>query len=273
MKDGKPWRQRRAEQLAARGKRVVAPKNKPAPRVAREHNPHRPRGIRPWSLEGMTKLFDGQTVVIVGGGPSLRPLIDDGTLKKWHEAYPDVPWIVVNNAYKIAPWARILHFADCQWWRWNSEHVLKNWPQDRLITTATSDVTHVKHPRVKRFWRDRNKWSFDPQKLHGWDSGTQAVNMAYHLGAKKIILLGFDMQPARDPKTKRVIATQFHNEHQRDTAVQNYERRFAPVLRKCIEILGERGISVVRSTNPGLSNVPFVAFPEAAAPEALTSGE
>jgi hypothetical protein len=39
------------------------------------------------------------------------------------------------------------------------------------------------------------------------NSGMSAISLAYHLGAKTIILLGFDMQPAENGQSN------YHNEH------------------------------------------------------------
>ena len=48
--------------------------------------------------------------------------------------------------------------------------------------------------RVPSF--DEPGLSFDPGYIHrGASSGYQAINLAVHLGARQIILLGFDMQP------------------------------------------------------------------------------
>lgn len=223
-------------------------------RVPADHNPHKPRGIVPWDAP---RVFSGQTVAIVGGGPSLKAMIREGTLARLHEQFPHVRWIAVNNAYKIAPWADLLHFADCQWWRWNGKHVLANWPADRIITTATSDVTHVNAPRIKRFWRDRNDFTEDRTKLHGQDSGTQAVHLAYHLGAAKIVLFGFDMQPAADG------STHWHKEHQRETPKTIYARRFKPAIERVVRELAKRRVTVIRATEPGLAAIQFVTPSEA----------
>lgn len=238
MKDGKPWRQRRAETVMSKTF------------VKKEHNPHKPRGIIPWSAP---YLFNGCIVAIVGGGPSLKPMIESGELAQLaKDAGPSVRWVAVNNSYKIAPWADLMHFADCQWWRWNGKHVLATWPREKLITTATSDITHVHDPRIKRFWRDRDKFNKDRSKLHGWDSGTQAVCLARHLGAKKIVLFGFDMQTGPNGET------QWHNEHQRKTVTLNYQQKFRPALERTVRALTEEKIVVVRATNPGMSSIPYV---------------
>jgi len=222
------------------GPRVKGEYNPPPPTATpvrdwRNHNPHGKRGIVPWDAP---KMFAGQVVCIIGGGPSLKNY-DLSPLEGQR-------CIAVNNSYKIAPWADILHFADASWWQWNGDHVLKNWPQDRIITTATSDVASVNHPRVKRFWRDRGAFTEDRTKLHGWDSGTQAIHMAYHLGARRIVLFGIDMQPAKDG------ACQWHDEHKRPTKADNYQSRFAPSLTGLVGALRKRGVEVVRVTEPGL---------------------
>ena len=230
--------------------RTVTPKPT-TPRVAKDHNPHAPRGIVPWKAP---KLFAGRVVSIVGGGPSLGVTANKHALLAARDQFPDMGWIAVNNSYKLSTWAHILHFADTEWWRWNMDHVLKTWPEDRIITTATSDVTHVNHPRVMRFWRDRNEFTTDPAKLHGWDSGTQAVNLAFHLGAAKIVLWGIDMEPAADG------ATQWHKEHKRPTYVPNYQKKFAPSLAESVRRLAKLGVPVVRATKPGIPEAPHQAL-------------
>jgi len=206
-----------------------------------KHNPHGPRGIVPWAAP---RLFEGKVVCIIGGGPSLKSF-DVSVLEGQH-------CIVVNNSYKLAPWADILHFADASWWQWNGADVLENFKG--IISTATSDVASVNHKRIKRWWRDRGQFTEDRTKLHGWDSGTQAVHMAYHLGAKRIVLFGFDMQPAKDGRC------QWHDEHKRPTKAGNYAERFAPSLTKLVEALRVRKVEVCRVTEPGLPSIARVSL-------------
>lgn len=256
MKDGLPWRVRKA--MAAKAAANVRSSPKPTyPRVTPKpsirrlppnHNPHKDRNIMPWKH---TRIFDGRVVHIVGGGPSLRDPENMSRMRSVAQGRTEDRWIVVNNSYKIAPWADLLHFADASWWEWNGADVLKRWREPKLIVTATSDLGKASHPRLKRMWRDRNDFSLDPQRLHGWDSGTQAVNLAFHLGASKIVLWGIDMQPADDG------ATQWHNEHKERTRVSNYEKRFRPSLAASVRQLKIEGVPVIRATNPGIPEVPY----------------
>jgi len=247
MKDGVPWRERMRREAE---KRKVSIRKPAAPvktrRVPDDHNPHLKRGIHPWLYEPM---WENEIVCIIGGGPSLKTF-DISVTKDQH-------CIAVNQSYEIAPWAEVLHYADAAWWEWNHAHILTHWPEPKLITTATSEIKGINsHKRLKRFWRDRNDFTTDKGKLHGWDSGTQAVNLAFHMGAKRIVLFGIDMQ--RGPKGE----SQWHNKHKRKTKTENYTK-FTNSLRKTVAELEKRGVQVVRCTEPGPDFVPLVSVAEA----------
>ena len=57
------------------------------------------------------RLWPGETVICVGTGPSLTQADVDFCQGKARV-------IVVNNAYKLAPWADALYAADDKWWTW-----------------------------------------------------------------------------------------------------------------------------------------------------------
>lgn len=258
MKDGKPWRVRRAEraqaELEARRSRppYKHPPVTPKPTVKRlpeDHNPHKGRKIVPWSP--LPETWKGKVIHVVGGGPSLRDPHNIELMRMRSVLHTDEGWIAVNNAWKLCDWADILHFADTQWWRWHGKDVLANWPADRVITTATSDTGHVNSPRIRRFWRDRNDFTRDKMKLHGWDSGTQAVNLAYHLGASKVMMWGIDMCPAPDGETH------WHADHPDPTHVPNYTKKFAPSLAETVRAMKIDGVPVVRATEPGIPEAAF----------------
>lgn len=221
-------------------KDLLKPRKPGQRRYGTAHNPHLPRGIHPWPVE---RIFEGKTVCIIGGGPSLKNY--DISITKGEAC------IAVNNSYEIAPWSQVLHFADCSWWQWNGKEV-KASKFKGIITTATSDHESVNDPILKRLWRNRDYWSDDARYLYGWDSGTQAVNLAYHLGAVKIVLFGIDMQVGKDG------ACQWHKKHKRDTRKENYAQKFAPRLIKAIKALEKKGIPVVRATAPGVAEAPLV---------------
>jgi hypothetical protein len=82
-----------------------------------------------------------------------------------------------------------LYACDFQWWSkyqhlWKSFHGQKyTWSQE---AAKKFGLTHV---------LSRNDIGLGLDAIHtGGNSGYQAVNLAFIMGAKKIILLGFDMQ-------------------------------------------------------------------------------
>lgn len=99
--------------------------------------------------------------------------------------------IVINDNYKMAPWADYLYFCDPKWFNWHKEEVAKFqgaiYTQDETI--AKDNGFHYIESQSKE------GLSKDPKVIYqGSNSGYQAINLAYHLGAEQIILLGYDMQ-------------------------------------------------------------------------------
>jgi len=54
-------------------------------------------------------------------------------------------------------------------------------------------------PEVKRVGRhkDHTTLATEPTRVCGYDTGTSAINLAYHFGASEVILLGYDMKGGR----------------------------------------------------------------------------
>jgi len=103
--------------------------------------------------------------------------------------------IVVNDSWRLCPWADVLYAADQRWWkhhqyvltfkgeRWTQQQGTVDWPEEAKL--AGIQVIHsVNNPGI----------SFDPQQIHtGMNSGFQALNLAVLWGATRILLLGVDM--------------------------------------------------------------------------------
>jgi hypothetical protein len=137
--------------------------------------------------DGFSEVFrgwEGSDCALVASGPSLsRPQCEyvKGNAKV----------IAVNDGYKFAPWADILYAADHRWWTWEKrdfaglkvsieQHQNVEWPADIhvLRNLDNGSPTGI---------------SLDPKGLKtGANSGYQALNLAVLLGAKRIILLGYD---------------------------------------------------------------------------------
>jgi len=81
-----------------------------------------------------------------------------------------------------------------------------------------------------------------PWEVHqGFNSGFQALNLAYHFGAERVLLLGFDMQVAPGEKTH------FFGDYPPDTGLQvpspykEFARAFGPLARD----LASLGVEVI----------------------------
>ncbi|MHC4123659.1 MAG: hypothetical protein ACYSSI_08820 [Planctomycetota bacterium] len=106
--------------------------------------------------------------------------------------------IGVNNAYQIGPWIDVLFFGDCGWYLVHRKKVadfpgLKITCCKRFTARAKEQMEGVKH--LQKDGKHRLGLSPNKQKI-GWNSnsGAAAINLAIHFGAKRIILLGFDMK-------------------------------------------------------------------------------
>lgn len=124
------------------------------------------------------------TIVVVASGPSLR-----ASDVAYCRGKADV--IVVNDCYRMAPWARIIFAADYRWWGMHYSDVVDHCRAERWTCDADAardfDIHHIGIIDAPGLCRDSSAVHF------GENSGYQAVNLAYHMGATRIVLLGFDM--------------------------------------------------------------------------------
>ena len=97
--------------------------------------------------------------------------------------------IVINDNYKLAPWADILYACDPKWWNWHAEMEFEG----RRITqdAGAAEKYGIEHIESK----PEKGLSTDPSYINqGSNGGFQAINLAFHEGAERIILLGYDMK-------------------------------------------------------------------------------
>lgn len=201
--------------------------------------------------------FAGLPVICVGGGPSLKGFD--------FESIRGIPTIAVNSAFEVVPWAKYLFFADHRWFMWN-EAKLKS-SQHLPVTVGKSLFPPWYMPRLKRVVRMKDDGlCHERTHLAGIDSGNLAVNMAFHLGASRIILLGYDSGfGPRVEADGRITpnASHFHDNHQVPANNMYYTDRYGPRLVSMCQRLRDIGVPVVRSTPPGRPEIPYVPLPEA----------
>jgi len=130
----------------------------------------------------VTRQFEGETIYIIGGGPSLknfdfRLLIGSRT-------------IAINKAIFFHTEADVLYWTDVRFYTWYKNEI-DNYKGLKFALKAsgqyTNDIKVLKKGKTYGLETDTQTLA------HGNNSGYAAINLAYHLGARRIVLLGFDM--------------------------------------------------------------------------------
>ena len=192
-----------------------------------------------WSVP---KLWLDETVTIVAGGPSLVPADVDYVRGKTRV-------IVINNSYQLAPWADLLYFCDLRWY----EHFgHKDHPDFIAFEGIKVTLQNLHLPsNIKKLKNTGNQGlEENPIGLRtGSNSGYQCVNLAFHLGVSRIILLGYDMKFGPNNKTH------WHAGHQdrkrRHTMVPSlsvYTKNMIPKFETIVKPLASHGIKVINCT-------------------------
>lgn len=127
----------------------------------------------------------GETCVIAAGGCSLT----SQQLDRVRGA--GLKTIVVNDAYRLAPWAEVLFFYDPIWWSWHRE-ALQDWPG--RIVRLESPEGDGGHPRARVLKNYGTEGFIEARDgvMNGRNSGYGALHLAAHLGVARVLLLGFD---------------------------------------------------------------------------------
>lgn len=192
----------------------------------------------------ISRDWQGETVVCIASGPSLT----DADVEKVRKAHAQgkCKVIVVNDNYLKAPWADHLHFCDAKWYEWH--HRKEEFKSFTNVITTLAD--NVPDSRVKRLCKGEQKGlSALPDTInHGSNSGYQAVNIAVLRGAKKIVLLGYDMQ---GQKTDKDIKMHWFGDHKIKTppAVCNIWLDCWPSAKECLDFLEIKVIQATRETS------------------------
>lgn len=177
-------------------------------------------------VASVPRLWPGATVVCLGTGPSLTAA-DVASVRGRARV------IAINDAYKLAPWADVLYACDAKWWAWHKG--VPTFPGLKYAIQAGAD----RWPGVQLLRKTGDTGlELSPHGLRtGSNSGYQAIGLAVHLGAARILLLGYDMTGG---------AAHFFGKHPDGSG---------PPFKLCLERfatlvapLRERGIDIVNCT-------------------------
>lgn len=154
------------------------------------------------SVWSVPPLWNGSTSFILGGGPSLNnvnlDLIRKRRIIAVNNAFGDPVKDEEGNtiAYKPRDWIDIVFFGDERWYRWHRKSLKEFYG---LIVTSRSNL-HKTDKKVLATCRGKAMGLEKRRRFIAWNksSGAAAINLAFHLGSKRIVLLGFDMRRVDD---------------------------------------------------------------------------
>lgn len=162
--------------------------SRPGDHLQPEHAPSASsrRAGRTGARRGSASPFAGgrwRTCIIIASGPSLSRADAEAARASAH------PVIAINNSHALAG-CDLLYACDAQWWdrhEPDTRHIAERW----TCNAAAAERYGLRAVQAS-YQRGLN---VEPMTVNaGMNSGYQAINLAYHLGARRIILLGYDMQ-------------------------------------------------------------------------------
>jgi hypothetical protein len=128
--------------------------------------------------------MNAETIVCVASGPSL-------VAEDVEYCCDKARVLVVNDGYRIAPWADWLWACDYGWWKLHEE-----------ASRSFAGERWTRDPDAAQRWN--LNWirsapgkglACDPALIHeGENGGYQGINFAFHRSPDRILLLGYDMK-------------------------------------------------------------------------------
>jgi hypothetical protein len=144
-------------------------------------------------LPNLLPRWPGATIVCLASGPTLTEA-DAARVRA-----AGLPAIAVNDAIRLAPWAPVLYSSDRGWWR-----AYRGVPEFAGLRVSVGERQGAASP-IPGAWATPivvlthtgvEGLEADPGGLRtGGNSGYAAINLAVHLGARTILLLGYQGGP------------------------------------------------------------------------------
>lgn len=144
--------------------------------------------------------------------------------------------IAINDSYRLAPWASVLYSSDQRWWghyRGVPDFTGLKFGIAPLDPRQEWGITVLRNTGTRGI-------ETDPTGLRtGRNSGFAALNLAVHLGALRILLLGYDMG--------YVAGTPSHwfGDHPRPLQAGPPYASFVALFRDAVAPLQQLGVTVI----------------------------
>lgn len=196
-----------------------------------------------------------RTAVIAASGPSLTPEQCDIATAAQRAGRCRI--IAINTTWRLLPGADALYAADGRWWDLNLPAVRDGfagelWTQDEAAAPKHG-LNYIRSTRGVGI-------PVEPDRIcRGSNSGYQAISLAYRFGARRIVLIGYDMQRTGG-------RSHWHGDHPRPLTNGNpasFVEHFPPLA----SALKAAGVEVVNAT---LATA-LIVFPRGDLAEALAS--
>lgn len=175
--------------------------------------------------------WEGETAFVVAGGPSVA---DQNT-----DALQSRKVIAINSSIYRVPFAQFLFFGDARFGRDQRRH-FHNIPC-RVVTCSQA----IQWPGLLILGKtsaDTTPLATDSRYVTmGGTSTHAAMNFAFHLGVKRIVLLGVDMQRGDDGRTHH------HAPHRWPVREGCWDRQMK-TLRRIAKPLDEHGVEVINTS-------------------------
>lgn len=196
------------------------------------------------------RSFEGLTVVLIGGGPSLADL--DLEALRGHR------FIAINSGCrKVRPVATAndpLYFTDNSW-NENRPHLAADWPGPVITSNRNSKARLGDAVRRIDIMALAERLRALPDYV-GASSGHGAACLAAAMGAKRVVLIGFEGQAVNG-------RTHGHDDYyQHDTSA--FRDRYLPAWAGLAPAFERAGVEVINAT-PGcaITAFPFASFDDA----------
>jgi hypothetical protein len=147
--------------------------------------------------------------------------------------------IVINTSFKLAPWADVLYACDWQFWDYHKPEI------DRIFEGQfwTQDSRAQLRHGIMKIGGKHDPGLGRGEVIHfGGNSGYQCINLAYLWGAKKIVLLGFDMK--RGPQGQ----SHWHGDHPRPLSTGLPLDKWLVAFDQLAVDLVDEGVPVINAT-------------------------
>lgn len=131
-------------------------------------------------------------LIIIASGPSLS----QEQIEILNNNKESIHVLCINDNFKLVPWAQYMYACDTRWWEVNGKEVKETFKG--LKYGASNNC--VNYDGIKIKGQSKKGLALDKTINYGFNSGHQALNLAFNLGYAEIGLIGYDMKKSDDGK-------------------------------------------------------------------------